>query len=469
MCDHLEAVTRGDINRILTNIFPGAMKSLCTNVFWPAWEWGPMNMPHLRYVTFSYAATLTERDNGRFRDLICSPEYQALWGDRVEVRTVGVQRVANTATGWKMASSVGGVGTGERGDRVICDDPHNVKEAESDVVRSETVRWFQEAMENRLNNLGTGAIVVIMQRVHESDVAGAILEGGSYEHLMIPWDYEPGRVEPTSIGWIDPRTEDGEPAWPERFPESYMATFRRRHFMWASQYQQRPEPRGGGIFKRDWWKCWTDDVAQTYKVKPGHVPPMSYVLGVLDTAYTEKEENDPCAMTVLGLWNDKTGAPQIMLVTAWEEWLEFNALVEKTEQTCTKYRIDRLLVESKASGISVAQELRRRYSHADWAVELVDPGNGDKVARAYSVTHVFEDGLVWAPGYGDGTWRMFADKVITQMAQFPKSAHFDLTDTMTMGLKYLRERNLLLRPEEHSRNVAEELTFRGRERPLYQA
>ena len=138
ICRHLEAVTFGEINRLLMNVPPGFMKSLLTDVFWPAWEWGPMDLPHYRYVAFSYAASLTFRDNGRFRDLILSSEYQELWGKKFRARKIGEEKVTNDKTGWKLASSVGGVGTGERGDRVLLDDPHNVKEAESETVRGET-------------------------------------------------------------------------------------------------------------------------------------------------------------------------------------------------------------------------------------------------------------------------------------------------------------------------------------------
>lgn len=470
ICRHLEAVTFGDFekNRLLINVPPGFMKSLLADVFWPAWEMGPMNMPHLRYVTFSYSSQLTERDNGRFRDLLLSPEYQLLWGERFKLRKVGETLVSNDKTGWKLASSVRGVGTGQRGNRVIFDDPHNVKEAESDNVRGETVRWFEEGMENRLNDLKNDAIVVIMQRVHEMDVSGAIIERGDYVHLFIPMEYEEGRRCETEIGWKDPRKVEGELAWAERFAEAEILPFKRRAYMWAGQYQQRPEPRGGGIFKRDWWNIWHDGVAKTYGITGGRYPALSYVLGILDTAYTEKEENDPCAMTVLGLWHDLQGAPQIMLLNGWEEWLEFNPLVEKTASTCEKFKVDRLLIEAKASGISAAQEIRRRYSHSEWGVQLVDPGRGDKVARAYSVTHVFEDGLVWAPGFEDGQFRAWASRVIDQMATFPKSFHDDLTDTVTMGLKHLREAGLLLRREEHVRNELEEAMFRPQEKPLYQ-
>ncbi|MDE2096883.1 MAG: phage terminase large subunit [Patescibacteria group bacterium] len=472
ICDHLEALTFKEIDppRLLENVPPGFMKSLTTNVFWPAWEWGPINLPHLRYVAFSYSVDLTLRDNRYFSSLITSEKYRRLWGHRFSLVKMGEEFISNDKTGWKAASSIRGVGTGARGNRVLIDDPHNIKEQESETIRRETVRWFDESAQNRLNDLATDAIVVIMQRVHEEDVAGFIIaEMPEYTHVCIPMEFEEGRRCETQIGWIDPREEDGELAWPERFPENVLEPFRRRQYMWATQYQQRPEPRGGGIFKRDWWQQWTDIEAKENGVNPGHLPPMSYVIGILDTAYTEKEENDPCAMVVLGLWTDAKGNPQVMLKYAWEEWLEFNPLVEKVAQTGRDHQIDRLLIEAKASGISVAQELRRRYSRAGFSIEQVDPGKGDKVARAYAVTHVFEEGAMWAPGFEDGTWRSWAEKAIDQCAVFPKGAHDDVVDCVVYGLKYLRDAGLLLRSDEQRRRIAEEMEYQKPAALPYQA
>ena len=127
ICEHLQAVSEGRITRLLINVPPGFMKSLLVDVFWPAWEWATFG-PHLRYVTFSYSSDLTRRDNRRFGALVGCREYQELFGDKVVLVKQGEEMVSNTATGWKLASSIGGVGTGERGNRVILDDPHNVKE-----------------------------------------------------------------------------------------------------------------------------------------------------------------------------------------------------------------------------------------------------------------------------------------------------------------------------------------------------
>ena len=466
ICQHLEAVTFGDINRLLINVPPGFMKSLLTDVFWPAWEWGPMDMPHLRYVAFSYAAGLTERDNGKFRDLISSQKYQELWGNKFTTRKVGEVKITNDKTGSKLATSVGGIGTGERGDRIILDDPHNVKEGESEAVRGETVRWFRESLSNRLNSMEQSAIVVIMQRVHEADVSGTIIENGfaDYVHLMIPMEYDAGRHCSTVIGWSDWRERDGELAWPERFPTKVVDDLKAAlgPYAYAGQYQQAPAPRGGGIFKRDWWQLWEspDD----------SFPPMEFVLVSADTAYTEKEANDPTGCTVWGLWREN-GAPRIMLMHAWRKHLEMNGkyeprlpgettaefnrrtqpqwgLVEWLAYTCRRYNADRLIIEGKASGLTAAQEIRRLHGTEGWGVQIVQP-NGDKVSRAHAVQPVFSQLLVYAP---DKEW---AEMVMSEMESFPKGRYKDLTDSATQAMKFMRESGLITHRHEIEYDIAE--------------
>lgn len=457
-----------------------SMKSLLTNVFWPAWEWGPMRKGHKRLLSFSYASHLTERDNAKFRDLICHPDYQRRFGDRFKVTKAGEVKVGNDKTGWKIASSVGGVSTGERADTVTCDDAHNVKQGESDAIRTSTVEWFSRSMSNRLNNMETSAIVVIMQRVHEDDVSGHILAHNlGYEHLMIAAEFD-GRRVPTCLGWTDPRTEDGEIFWPERFSPLVLSRQRVElgPYAWSGQYQQIPTPAGGGILKRDWWQVWDDDAALTHGVEPGKYPKFSFIVASLDSAYTEKETNDPSALTVWGVWQDRHGVLRLMLVSGWADHLDFPKLVDKVTVTCKTYRVSKILIEAKASGISVAQELRSRWltlarelgvnpktqDRGDFGVQLVNPtGKGDKVARAHAVVPLFAAGLVFAP---DKVW---ADKVIDQCAQFPKAPHDDYVDTVTQALSHLRTIGLAVLPDERQVSFDESVQHKARLLPLYES
>lgn len=476
LCLHLEALSYGEIpdNRLLANVPPGFMKSLVVNVYWPAWEWGPRNQPHLRYVSFSYSVDLTERDNRRFLTLLQSKRYQELWP--ITLHKAGERLVSNDTMGWKLATSVGGVGTGERGDRVLLDDPHNVREAESDAIRTSTVRWFREAMSNRLNDLSKSAIVVIMQRVHEDDVSGEIIANGlPYEHLLIPMEYDENRAYQTCIGWRDPRTRDGELAWPDRFPDKSLDEFRQLDYMWAGQYQQTPEPRGGGIIKREYWNIWEHP--------GGKFPPFEFLLASLDSAYTEKEENDPSGFTIWGVWLNEHNRPRAMLVNAWRKRLLIHGkdvprlpgendkdywrraspewgLVEWTAHSCRRFKVNHLVIENKASGKSVAQEIQRLYQNEQWTVEERDV-KGDKVARCHAEQPLFAKGLCWRP---DREW---AQMVEDEMAVFPHGRYKDLTDSSTQALKCLRERGLLRHNEEVLAEEQAQMAHRSEPQPLY--
>lgn len=266
ICQHLEAVERGDIKRLLINVPPGFMKSMLVSVFFPAWLWGPRRSAHKRIISTSYGQDLAIRDNLRCRQLMESEKYRRWWGSEFEFS--GDQnakvRYENTRRGFRQAASTGSALTGHRGDILIVDDPHSVKSAESEAERKDTLSWFGETLPTRFNNQKEGVMIVIMQRLHEQDVSGFILEGGEggkplpgYTHLMIPMEFEAERKCTTSIGWTDPRSVEGELAWPERFArpevEDLKETFRASggEYAVAGQLQQSPVPRHGGMFQRE--------------------------------------------------------------------------------------------------------------------------------------------------------------------------------------------------------------------------
>lgn len=254
IADHLEAVSRGQIRRLLINMPPRHMKSLAVAVFWPTWEW--ITAPSCRWLFASYARELSMRDSLKCRRLIESGWYQRQWGDRFQLTSdQNVKtRFDNNRTGYRIATSVGGTATGEGGDRVVVDDPHNVRTAGSDRVRRETVRWWDEAMSTRLNHPARGALVIVMQRLHQADLAGHVLEQGGYEHLCLPAEYD-GRQTVTSIGWRDPRTTSNDLLWPQQFDRETLASLKRVLGVSAAagQLQQQPVPPGGGLFRREWF------------------------------------------------------------------------------------------------------------------------------------------------------------------------------------------------------------------------
>lgn len=253
ICEHLEAITDGDLNRLLINIPPGTMKSTLTSVFWPAWEWGPKGLAHIRMIGASHEQGLAVRDTRKMRNLITSDWFQRLWPTALTSDQNQKTFYENEATGWRQACAVASM-TGKRGDRVVWDDPHSVEAALSAAHRETALRVFQETLPTRLNNPDSSAIVIVMQRLHEADVSGFILEDDyGYEHLCLPMEFEPERRCTTSLGFTDPRTEDGELLFPQRF--SRETVDRDKKVMGAmavaGQFQQRPAPRGGGFFEWD--------------------------------------------------------------------------------------------------------------------------------------------------------------------------------------------------------------------------
>lgn len=483
ICEHLEAVVSGDIRRLIINVPPRCAKSSTVSVAFPAWVWAqrrlsPTSGPGVQFLAASYAQQLSLRDSVKCRRLIESPWYQELWGGRFRLSTDQnvKSRYANDQKGERLCTSVDSAVTGEGGSIILIDDPNAAQEAFSEATIESTITWWDTTMSTRLNDPKTGAFVVIQQRLAEEDLSGHILSKskGEWTHLMLPMLYERDRSFVTSIGWEDPRTEEGELLWPERFGQDEVGALQISlgPFAAAGQLQQRPEPKGGGIIKRDYWQMWEGD----------NFPPVSLVVASLDTAYTEKTENDYSALTVWGVFDDvamgtsanRRIAPggrlyelaprpfqandlkaQVILMGAWQERLELNPLVEKVAKTCKDLKVDRLLIEAKASGMSVAQEIRRVYGHEKFGVQLINPGAQDKVARAYSIQHLFSEGMVYAPD------RAYADMVITQCAQFPKGKHDDLVDSTTMGVRWLRDIGVLHRGVERSAEIEDDMRHRG--------
>lgn len=481
VAEHLQAVVDGEIKRLIINIPPRCSKSSITSVAFPAFTWAQRRVsdtsgPGVHFLHASYSQILTLRDSTKCRRLIESPWYQSLWGDRFQLMADQntKSRFDNDKGGSRLSTSVGSSLTGEGGNIIVVDDPNAAQEAHSEATIATTIEWWDGALSTRLNNAKTGAFVVIQQRLGEEDLTGHILskDVGNWTHLCLPMRYEPERSFVTSIGWQDPRTEAGELLWPERFGEAEVEELEAKMGPWtaAGQLQQRPEPKGGGVIKREWWQLWDRDT----------FPSLDYVIASLDTAYTTKTTNDYSALTVWAVFSGGSQQaqatrvvgrdtetisvikrtyteehPKVMMLWAWQERLELHDLVLKVSESMKQFKVDKLLIENKAAGLSVAQEIRRLYGHEDFAVQLVDPKSQDKLSRLYSVQHLFAEGLIWAP---DRSW---ADQVITQVSTFPKAKHDDLVDTVSMALRHLREIGLLVRGAEYTADIEQQMDFVG--------
>jgi predicted phage terminase large subunit-like protein len=246
--EHLEAVVRRDIKRLVITVPPGASKSKLTRVLLPPWQW--ISDPYHKFLSASYALDLTIRDNLETRRVITSEWYGDTFNLKIAEDDGGKTGFSLDTFGSLKAVTVGGKTTGFRGDTFVIDDPINVQDANSPVKRAEALEWFAEAAQSRINSAANSAVVVIMQRVHEQDVAALALEMG-YEHLCIPMRWDETYRRTTSIGWTDPRQIEGELMFPERFPKDWVDQTEKNMgpYAFASQYQQTPVPRKGAMFQ----------------------------------------------------------------------------------------------------------------------------------------------------------------------------------------------------------------------------
>jgi len=278
-CEHLEAAINGEITRLVINEPPRMSKSTASTVMAPVWSW--IKRPSLRWLCGSYVQTLSTRD-ARHSRLILESDYfslmQGYWGTNIQFASDQnqKQRYENQDSGYRLAIATEGSATGEGGDHIIFDDPHNVQDGESDTERKKTLKYCRETLPSRLNNRRTGAIIYVMQRVHHDDATNeAIVEMG-YEHLNLAMEYDPRCIvdfahkcsltvisgtgsqkqtvnEGTSIGFKDPRTTEGEPLCPERFDTEDCRQLEKEmgSYAYRAQCQQQPTAREGGMFKKE--------------------------------------------------------------------------------------------------------------------------------------------------------------------------------------------------------------------------
>lgn len=442
ICLHLQAITTGKLRFLLINIPPRHSKSTIVSVMWPMWEW--LVDPTHKYLCSSYSGTLSIRDNLKARRLVQSPWYQNLWGSRFQLAgdQNAKQRFENDKTGYRIATSVGGTATGEGGTRLILDDPHGAQDAQSDQMRGTALDWFDGVWSTRLNDPKKDAMVVVMQRLHERDISGHILDDiKGWEHICIPAEWD-GKVRKTVLGSYDPRKKKGELICPERFGPTEIITLKQLlgTYGTAGQLQQDPTPAEGGILKTDFFKLWP----------VGALPQFEYILQSYDCAFTEKTTGDPTACSVWAVFTYK-GARNVMLIDAWDEHLSYPDLRKRaiTDWT-TEYggsnkqnpyararRPDRILVEAKASGQSLLQDLRL----AKVPAVGYNPGNADKISRAHTAAPTLEMGLLWIPEStkNPGQPVSWASAFLTQLRKFPVAEHDDYVDTFTQTVIFLKD------------------------------
>lgn len=473
ICEHLEAVQSGQIRNLLINIPPRCMKSSLTCVMFPAWAW--ISHPEKQFMTAAYAASLTQRDTVKCRQIISSTWYQLRWGDRFALLDDQntKKKFVNDKSGYYIATSLKGTATGDGGDIIITDDPNNAKDGDSEITRESTNMWFSSTWSNRVNNRNDCAKIVVQQRLHERDVSGLIIANdpdNNWAKLILPMEFEKKRCAvtvPLAISqgkvWRDPRTKEGQLLWPEHIGPKALKEFKNElrskggEYAIAGQLQQRPSPEDGGVIKRSWFKLW----------KTPAPPKMLKVIQSWDTALEASKNSCYSACITLGVFADQNRLMNVILLNVWRGRLEFPDLRCMAKNLYEDYRHDgkpdfqvqhghtpdMVLVEAKVSGISLIQEFRR----AGVAAIRFDPSRyGDKDLRVSLITHLIEAGLVWVPARGpDYTeLRPFADLLVSECASFPKGEYRDLVDTLSQALIYLKNNGNLRHPDEKKRSNA---------------
>lgn len=424
ICEYLEAIHSGQIRKLIINMPPRHMKSLACSVFFPAWKW--LHDPGTRFLSSSYAHSLSIRDSVKCRRLIQSPFYKGLMNHyhKEFLMTGDVNnkiRFENNFGGVRLASSVEGALTGEGGDIIIVDDPHNVVEGESAVKRKAVLDWWDQAMSTRLNNPKTGAYIIIMQRVHENDLTGHILsKENDFEHLKLPARYEGKKRISVILPNEDLREEIDEPLWPEVYGDKELKNLEESlgSYGSAGQLQQRPAPREGGMFKvTHLLQNLINDVPPSlisrsvrYWDKAGTAGAGCFSAGVL--LHELKDGTIVVGDVVKGQWSALQREERI-----------------KATANLDGRRVKIWIEQEPGSGGKESAESTIR-ALAGYVVKA-DRVTGDKVSRAEPFAAQVEAGNVFV------LKREWTEEYIEELELFPNSKYKDMTDASAGAFNHL--------------------------------
>lgn len=435
LCRHLEAVTYGDINRLLVNIPYRQLKSRIISQAWPVWEW--IGMPSIQFLTASYARDLAIRDAVDSRRIIESDEFQECFGDRFQMTSDQnvKSRYENDKRGMRTITATDAAATGFGGNRIIVDDPISALDADNEIARLRAIEWWKGTVATRFNNPKEDAAVIVQQRLNELDLSGYLLTNhpGEWEHLVFPMRYEetrpvyvggkltevPTKEIKTSLGYVDPRTTDGELLNPKRLDDDTVKQMEKDlgEYHTAAQLQQRPVARGGVIFKRADWNF--------YKELPAKLDEL--VISV-DCSFKDTKSSDYVAIQVWG----RKGA-EFFLIKRLRERMGFGATVTATKSHKAQFpKAVATLVEDKANGSAVIETIKKDVN----GVLAIEP-EGGKVARAYAVQPTHEAGNIWLP---DPSVDPDIETFLTEVSSFPNAPHDDETDAFTQAINWFKNR-----------------------------
>lgn len=444
ICDHLEAVADRQIRNLIINVPPRSMKSLLVCVFFPVWRW--IHHPGENFMFASYSPKLASRDAVKARKILESEWFLSRWAKKFIVDDESKQkfkkfggilsseqnekmRYENIASGIRISTSLGGTGTGDGGDILVGDDLSKASTIGSETMREAAINWYDNEFSNRGNDPKTVCKVVIMQRLHHGDVSGHLLEKGGYDHLCLPFEFEKKFFDlkpKTSLGFQDPRTEENEVLWKNRYDEKAVKDLKESFqnvYQRTGQLQQRPTPSEGTIFKREWFKKRWSSLPSKF----------DYMLTTWDLTF-----GDTGNAYNVGYAIGKKG-PDFYVVD------EVRAKMDITRQLRMLPLLNdrnpqsrEILIEDAANGKAAAALLSEKIP----GVILVRP-TGSKEDRANSVTYLFEANNIVFPDDRVTTW---AEDAVEEFISFGSRAIYkDRVDALVHGIERMRT---------HSMNIA---------------
>jgi predicted phage terminase large subunit-like protein len=442
ICAELEAVTRrtpmelrggavAPVRELVICVPPGRMKSLLVSVFWPAWAW--LASPEDRTLFFSNDDALVVRDSRRTRQIITSDWYQRLIAITARDRGQAPWTLAadqnekvnfeTSRRGFRQCMSIGAAVTGKRGDGQVIDDPYDAKEAlvgSAQQVRrrmKEVVDIYEDVLADRLNDRATGWRVVIMQRLHEDDLAGVLLARDGVRSVVLPTEYEP--KHPNGVHAADPRRTPGELLFPKKFPADVVAAEKRRPRAYAAKQQQRPAPDAGGLFQRPWFQ-------HIYEQSPERLAASLDEQAItVDCTFKKGDDTD---FVVMQVWGRKRAEPaRKYLLDQVRARMTFTETVRALRKLCEKWPHARMkLVEDKANGTAVIDTLKAEIP----GIVAYDP-KASKEARAQIAAVDWEAGDCWLPAV---KWCPWIGEFEEEHCAFPGGPHDDQVDAASQLL-----------------------------------
>jgi predicted phage terminase large subunit-like protein len=418
LADYLMRVTEGEIKRLIIAMPPRYLKSFCVSVAWPAWMLG--HDPTKKIIAASYAQGLSLRHSTDCRLILESEEYRRLFPfTEIAKGQNQKHRFATTRQGFRFATSVGGTLTGDGGDILIADDPHNPTHIFRDSTRQQVHQWFEQTFASRLNDKRHGAIVIVMQRLHPEDLVGYLLEKqpGDWTVLTLPaiaqtpWDYKTRRKVY--------HREAGDLLHEAREDQAVLDAIKRTmgNYPFAAQYQQNPVALEGGMVHAAWFRY------EKFQKEAEGVIVQSW-----DTAIKAGKQHDYSVCTT---WC--YGEERYVLLDVFRKKLEYPLLKKAVEEQAARYQPDAILIEDKASGQSLLQELRGTLP---FPLIPIRPTQ-DKLTRFAGITPLFEGGKVFlTKGAG------WLGDYETELLAFPNGVHDDQADSTSQALSWIKKKEM---------------------------